>query len=122
MYRPTVGGRLLRACTDFATRQSFPTVHRVPSQGYIVWEVRSHLREDLRRLPSADIAAMRKTASAGDMFHSGEARHCHCCATPRTRRTHTRKLTRMHRTKFFESVRVRCFVHVSMRMLAVCEV
>jgi ribonuclease Z len=38
----------------------FPTFHRVPSQGYTVWERRHHLRSDLRGKPPAELADMRR--------------------------------------------------------------
>ena len=38
----------------------FETYHRVPSQGYTVWERRHRLREEFRGLPGAELAALRQ--------------------------------------------------------------
>lgn len=39
----------------------FPTFHRVPSQGYTVWEERHRLREEFRGLPGERIGQLRKS-------------------------------------------------------------
>lgn len=39
----------------------FQTYHRVPSQGYTVWERRHHLRAEFRGLPGARLGELRKT-------------------------------------------------------------
>lgn len=38
----------------------FRTFHRVPSQGYSVWERRHHLRDEFRELPGMRLAELRK--------------------------------------------------------------
>ncbi|HVW27292.1 MAG TPA: MBL fold metallo-hydrolase [Polyangiaceae bacterium] len=38
----------------------FRTFHRVPSQGYSVWERRHHLRDEFRELPGARLAELRR--------------------------------------------------------------
>lgn len=38
----------------------FETYHRVPSQGYTVWERRHRLRDEFRGLPGVELAALRK--------------------------------------------------------------
>lgn len=40
---------------------SFPTTHRVPSQGYIVWQRKILLKEVFRTLPGQEIGKLRKT-------------------------------------------------------------
>lgn len=47
----------------------FPTDHRVPSQGYTVWERRHHLRPEFRGLPGAEIARLRAQGVAVDAEH-----------------------------------------------------
>jgi ribonuclease Z len=42
------------------TIRPFATFHRVPSQGYTVWERRHHLRSELRGTPPTELADMRK--------------------------------------------------------------
>ena len=48
---PLGKGRWLRA---------FETFHRVPSQGYTVWETRSRLREEFRDLPGVKLGELRR--------------------------------------------------------------
>jgi ribonuclease Z len=38
----------------------FPTFHRVPSQGYTIWERRHRLRSEFRGKPPADLAELRR--------------------------------------------------------------
>jgi len=44
----------------------FPTFHRVPSQGYTVWEQRHRLREEFRGLAGEEIGRLRKSGVAID--------------------------------------------------------
>jgi ribonuclease Z len=53
-------GRVVRA---------FETYHRVPSQGYTVWETRSRLRADLRGLPGERLGELRRQGVALDEVH-----------------------------------------------------
>ncbi|XP_002738480.1 uncharacterized protein LOC100377136 [Saccoglossus kowalevskii] len=39
----------------------FPTVHTIPSQGYILWKVRSKLKGEYQGLPSNEIASIKKS-------------------------------------------------------------
>lgn len=52
---PLGKGRFLRA---------FETFHRVPSQGYTVWETRSRLKPEFRDLPGAELGALRRQGVA----------------------------------------------------------
>jgi ribonuclease Z len=54
---PLGKGRWLRA---------FETFHRVPSQGYTVWENRSRLRPEFRELPGAKLGELRRQGVALD--------------------------------------------------------
>jgi ribonuclease Z len=53
-------GRVVRA---------FETFHRVPSQGYTVWETRSRLRPELRDVPGARLGELRRQGVAIDEVH-----------------------------------------------------
>src|SRR4051812_37214038 len=44
----------------------FETFHRVPSQGYSVWERRHRLRAEFQGLPSAELAALRNRGTTID--------------------------------------------------------
>lgn len=56
---PLPAGQVLPIQRDLAL-QSFETVHRVNSQGYLVWRVAQKLNEELQGLPSHEIAQRRK--------------------------------------------------------------
>ena len=47
----------------------FPTLHRVPSQGYTVWERRTRLRDELRHLDGRALGQMRRAGEAVDEIH-----------------------------------------------------
>ncbi len=47
----------------------FETFHRVPSQGYTVWERRHHLREEFRELPGARLGELRRQGVSVDEEH-----------------------------------------------------
>jgi ribonuclease Z len=44
----------------------FPTFHRVPSQGYTIWERRTRLRDELRALDGATLGRMRRAGQVLD--------------------------------------------------------
>lgn len=54
------GGRFVRP---------FRTFHRVPSQGYTIWERRHRLRAEFRRLPSVELARLRRQGVVLDEPH-----------------------------------------------------
>ena len=45
---------------------AFTTFHRVPSQGYTVWETRSRLRDEFRELPGMKLGELRRQGVAID--------------------------------------------------------
>jgi ribonuclease Z len=47
----------------------FPTFHRVPSQGYTVWERRTRLRDELRHLDGRALGQMRRAGQSVDEAH-----------------------------------------------------
>lgn len=53
-------GRFLRA---------FETFHRVPSQGYTVWQTRSRLKAEFRDLPGAKLGELRRQGTAIEDVH-----------------------------------------------------
>jgi ribonuclease Z len=57
---PLGKGRVLRA---------FETFHRVPSQGYTVWERRDRLRSEFRGLPGPRLGELRRQGVALDETH-----------------------------------------------------
>jgi ribonuclease Z len=57
---PLGKGRVIRA---------FETFHRVPSQGYTVWETRSRLRPEFRGLPGPRLGELRRQGVALDETH-----------------------------------------------------
>ncbi len=74
----------------------FPTFHRVPSQGYTVWERRSRLRNELRHLDGAALGQMRRAGQAIDETHevpllsfTGDTRVEVLEQTPELQRTET---------------------------------
>ncbi len=50
--------------------QPFETFHRVPSQGYTVWERRTRLRPEFRGLPGARLGELRRAGTDLDESHS----------------------------------------------------
>jgi len=49
--------------------RAFETFHRVPSQGYTVWERRHRLRPELRHLPGARLGELRRAGQEIDEAH-----------------------------------------------------
>jgi ribonuclease Z len=49
--------------------RAFETFHRVPSQGYTVWETRRRLRDELRELPGARLGELRRQGVLIDDVH-----------------------------------------------------
>jgi ribonuclease Z len=71
------GGAVPRRIVPLAVGEDFPlgksrfvrpfqTIHRVPSQGYTVWERRHRLREELRHLDGAELGRRRRAGEALD--------------------------------------------------------
>jgi ribonuclease Z len=74
----------------------FPTFHRVPSQGYTVWERRTRLRDELRHLDGRALGQMRRAGEAVDEAHevpllsfTGDTRVEVLERTPELQRTET---------------------------------
>jgi ribonuclease Z len=74
----------------------FETYHRVPSQGYTVWERRHHLRDEFRELPGARLAELRKagvaiehTADVALLSFTGDTRVEVLDRTPELQQTET---------------------------------
>lgn len=57
---------LAKGPTKFLT--AFATAHRVPSQGYIIWEQHCVLKEAYRALPSKEVGALRKSQPYEALF------------------------------------------------------
>ncbi|HVJ20916.1 MAG TPA: MBL fold metallo-hydrolase [Polyangiaceae bacterium] len=51
------------------TVRPFETFHRVPSQGYTVWEQRTRLREEFRGLPGSKLGELRRAGATLDDSH-----------------------------------------------------
>lgn len=62
------GEELALSSTRFI--RPFATFHRVPSQGYTVWERRSRLREALRGTPGAELARLRSAGVSVNEPHA----------------------------------------------------
>jgi ribonuclease Z len=74
----------------------FQTFHRVPSQGYTVWEQRHRLHAELRGLPGPRLAELRKSGTAIDeayevplLSFTGDTRSDVLESTPELQRTET---------------------------------
>jgi ribonuclease Z len=74
----------------------FETFHRVPSQGYTVWERRRHLREEFRGLPGPRLGELRRAGNAIDEVYevpllsfTGDTRVEVLERTPELQRTET---------------------------------
>jgi len=74
------GGAVPRRIVPLAVGEDFPlgknrfvrpfqTVHRVPSQGYTVWERRRRLREEFRHLDGPELGRRRRAGEAIDDTH-----------------------------------------------------
>jgi ribonuclease Z len=62
-----VGEELALGKTRFV--RPFQTFHRVPSQGYTIWERRHRLRDELRHLDGAELGRRRRAGEAVDEAH-----------------------------------------------------
>jgi ribonuclease Z len=76
--------------------RAFETFHRVPSQGYTVWERRHHLRDEFRSLAGPELGELRKRGVAIEELHeipllsfTGDTRIEVLERTPELQRTQT---------------------------------
>jgi ribonuclease Z len=101
------GGAIPRRIVPLAVGEDFPlgktrfvrpfqTIHRVPSQGYTVWERRHRLREEFRHLSGPELGRRRQAGEALDDTHevpllsfTGDTRVDVLERTPELQRTET---------------------------------